>query len=66
MMTTIPEARNLYNFACATENTDATDFENECLSIPGAFLPGCAKLVIADRDAVSVEYYEWLISQLEG
>ena len=65
MATTIESARTAYAVLCASFGTDVTAEENAILSVGREFLPPCALAVLADRDAATVEYYEWLTMQTQ-
>lgn len=49
---------------CDQYGVGPIQFENEILSIDRKFLPACALAVLADRAAVTVEYYRFLAEQL--
>ena len=62
MTTAIDTARAAY-IARFDNLAAAVEFEHHTLGIGREFLPECALAVIADRDAATVEYYEWLLDQ---
>jgi hypothetical protein len=59
-------ARAEYAALCRELGTDAVTEENAILSIGHEFLPPCALAVLAESDAATVEYYEWLTEQTQA
>lgn len=62
-MNTTNTARAEFAAICQDCGTDPVTEENAVLSIGREFLPPCALAVLDDRDAATVEYYEWLCEQ---
>ena len=56
----VTSARRAYCDYCLSLGTTAIDEENAALSVGREFLPPCALAVLDDRDAATVEYYQWL------
>lgn len=59
----IDTARNAYRAYCTEIGSDPIAEENAILSIGRDLLPPCAVAVLDDRNADSVEYYEFLTEQ---
>jgi hypothetical protein len=62
-MRAVDQARAAYVAYCQEIGSDAVSEESAILSIGREFLPRCAQAVLDDRDADSVEYYEFLMEQ---
>jgi hypothetical protein len=61
--TAIESARLKFVCLCKEVGSDSISEENAILSVGREFLPPCAIAVLDNRNASSVEYYEWLSSQ---
>jgi len=59
-------ARAEYAALCESLGTDQVAEENALLSIGREHLPPCAIAVLEDRDAATVEYYDWLTSETQA
>lgn len=61
----IESARLAYNALCESIGSDPIAEVSAILSIGREFLPPCAIAVLDDRDAATVEYYEFLTAETE-
>lgn len=62
-MQTVSAARNTFANYCREIGSDPVSEENAILSVGLEHLPQCARDVIANPDAATVEYYNWLLEQ---
>lgn len=63
---TVKEARARFLALAESFGSTGVDEENVILSVGREFLPACALAVLADRDAATVEYYEWLTEETQA
>jgi hypothetical protein len=61
----VATARAAYVAYCEALGSTGVDEETAILSAGREFLPPCAIAVLDDRDAATVEYYEWLTEQTQ-
>jgi len=64
-MTTLETARATFYALCSDLGTTPVAEENAILSVGREFLPPCAIAVLNDRDAATVEYFEWLSAETQ-
>lgn len=63
---TVESARAEFAALARAVGSAALDEETAILSVGIEFLPPCARAVLDDPDAATVEYYDWLSEQTQA